>query len=210
MTNSVCVIFASFQPEVQSFGALAQSTNSPLVRILPSDFKSLRLRARHAFGTFGEYRTRQKDYDRASASKSDYWVGNPKCSLAFHRARACKRVVWGSAKRIFPGCLARCTVSYVFAQAESVGTRRLGQPANQPAARRKQRFAAPAPALAPVVATTTMVDAEIDRDREPLEATGPNAVGCSRARQRKHAKSCLAQESRHILRCYRKKKLSFG
>ena len=77
MTNSVCVIFASFQPEVQSFGALAQSTNSPAVRILPSDFKSLRLRARHAFGTFGEYRTRQKDYDRASASKSDYWVGNP-------------------------------------------------------------------------------------------------------------------------------------
>ena len=59
MTNSVCVIFASFQPEVQSFGALAQSTNSPLVRILTSDFKSLRLRARHAFGTFGEYRTRQ-------------------------------------------------------------------------------------------------------------------------------------------------------
>ena len=116
MTNSVCVIFASFQPEVQSFGALAQSTNSPLVRILPSDFKSLRLRARHAFGTFGEYRTRQKDYDRASASKSDYWVGNPKCSLAFHRARACKRVVWVIAERIFPGCLARCTVSYVFAQ----------------------------------------------------------------------------------------------
>ena len=59
------------------FGPLAQSTNSPLVRILPSDFKSLRLRARHAFGTFGEYRTRQKDYDRASASKSDYWVRNP-------------------------------------------------------------------------------------------------------------------------------------
>ena len=110
MTNSVCVIFASFQPEVQSFGALAQSTSSPLVRILPSDFKSLRLRARHAFGTFGEYRTRQKDYDRASASKSDYWVGNPKCSLAFHRARACKRVVWVIAERIFPGCLARCTV----------------------------------------------------------------------------------------------------
>ena len=99
MTNSVCVIFASFQPEVQSFGALAQSTNSPAVRILPSDFKSLRLRARHAFGTFGEYRTRQKDYDRASASKSDYWVGNPKCSLAFHRARACKRVVWGIAEQ---------------------------------------------------------------------------------------------------------------
>ena len=69
---TVCVIFGSFQPEVQSFGALAQSTNCPLVRILPSDFKSLRLRARHAFGTFGEYRTRQKDYDRASASKSDY------------------------------------------------------------------------------------------------------------------------------------------
>ena len=130
MTNSVCVIFASFQPEVQSFGALAQITNSPLVRILPSDFKSLRLRARHAFGTFGEYRTRQKDYDRASASKSDYWVGNPKCSLAFHRARACKRVVWDIAERIFPGCLARCTVSYAFAQAESVGTRRLGQPAS--------------------------------------------------------------------------------
>ena len=130
MTNSVCVIFASFQPEVQSFGALAQSSNSPLVRILPSDFKSVCLRARHAFGTFGEYRTRQKDYDRASASKSDYWVGNPKCSLAFHRARACKRVVWGSTDRIFPGCLARCTISYVFAQAESVGTRRFGQPAS--------------------------------------------------------------------------------
>ena len=132
MTNSVCVIFASFQPEVQSFGALAQSTNSPPVQILPSDFKSLRLRARHAFGTFGEYRTRQKDYDRASASKSDYWVGNPKCSLAFHRARACKRVVWGIAERIFPGCLARCTVSYAFAQAGSVGARRFGQPATQP------------------------------------------------------------------------------
>ena len=43
-----------------------------------------------------------------------------------------------------------------------------------------------------------------------LEATGPNAVGCSRARQRKHAESCLVQESRHILRCYRKTKLSFG
>ena len=132
MTNSVCVIFASFQPEVQSFGALAQSTNSPPVQILPSDFKSLRLRARHAFGTFGEYRTRQKDYDRASASKSDYWVGNPKCSLAFHRARACKRVVWVIAERIFPGCLARCTVSYAFAQAGSVGARRFGQPATQP------------------------------------------------------------------------------
>ena len=160
MTNSVCVIFASFQPEVQSFGALAQSTNSPLVRILPSDFKSLRLRARHAFGTFGEYRTRQKDYDRASASKSDYWVGNPKCSLAFHRARACKRVVWVIAERIFPGCLARCTVSYAFAHAESVGARRFGQPAAAIASstpqRRKQPFAAPAPALAPVAARTTM------------------------------------------------------
>ena len=122
MTNSVCVIFASFQPEVQSFGALAQSTNSPPVQILPSDFKSLRLRARHAFGTFGEYRTRQKDYDRASASKSDYWVRNPKCSLAFHRARACKRVVWVIAERIFPGCLARCTVSYAFAQADTCPT----------------------------------------------------------------------------------------
>ena len=129
MTNSVSVNFASFQPEVQSFGALAQSTNSPVVRILPSDFKSLRLRARHAFGTFGEYRKGQKDYDRASASKSDYWVGNPKCSLPFHRARACKRVVWGIAERIFPGCLARCTVSYAFAHAESVGARRFGQPA---------------------------------------------------------------------------------
>ena len=129
MTNSVCVIFASFQPGVQSFGALAQSTNSPPVQILASDFKSLRLRARHAFGTFGEYRTRQKDYDRASASKSDYWVRNPKCSLAFHRARACKRVVWVIAERIFPGCLARCIVSYAFAQAESVGARRFGQPA---------------------------------------------------------------------------------
>ena len=41
-----------------------------------------------------------------------------------------------------------------------------------------------------------------------LEATGPNAVGCARARQRKHAESCLAQESKHILRCYRKKKES--
>ena len=129
MTNSVCVIFASFQPEVQSFGALAQSTNSPPVQILPSDFKSLRLRARHAFGTFGEYRTRQKDYDRASASKSDYWVENPKCSLAFHRARACKRVVWVIAERIFPSCLARWTVACAFAHAESVGARRFGQPA---------------------------------------------------------------------------------
>ena len=133
MTNSVCVIFASFQPEVQSFGALAQSTNSPPVQILPSDFKSLRLRARHAFGTFGEYRTRQKDYDRASASKSDYWVGNPKCSLAFHRARACKRVVWVIAERIFPGCLARCTVSsaaaapFAFAAAAAAHAPQLGQ-----------------------------------------------------------------------------------
>ena len=176
MTNSVCVIFASFQPEVQSFGALAQSTNSPLVRILPSDFKSLRLRARHAFGTFGEYRTRQKDYDRASASKSDYWVGNPKCSLAFHRARACKRVVWDIAERIFPGCLARCTVSYAFAQAESVGTRRSGQPASHS----QQHAASNASAGQPATTTRTAMHlATFDRSiRSRAESTQPAISPC--------------------------------
>ena len=43
-----------------------------------------------------------------------------------------------------------------------------------------------------------------------LEASRRNAVGCSRARQRKHAESCLAQESRHILRCQRKKCCPLG
>ena len=33
---------------------------------------------------------------------------------------------------------------------------------------------------------------------------------CPRARQRKHAKSSLAQESRHILGCYRKKSCPLG
>ena len=45
--RNFCILSAR-STAVQSFGALAQSTNSPLVRILPSDFKSLRLREWHA------------------------------------------------------------------------------------------------------------------------------------------------------------------